>query len=143
MSTIDVADMCEPPEIAGPGFINFRLRPTYVAQCLMAIPPCDDPSSDRVGIAHDSEPVTVAVDMSSPNLAKEMHVGHLRSTIIGDCIARVLEFGGHTVHRENHVGDWGTQFGMLVASRARASPFLVVTLIVGILLLYFLVLRVP
>ncbi len=122
VSAIDVADMCEPPEIAGPGFINFRLKSTYVAQCLMAIPPCDDPSSDRVGIAHDDEPVVVAVDMSSPNLAKEMHVGHLRSTIIGDCIARVLEFEGHTVHRENHVGDWGTQFGMLVAYLLESKP---------------------
>ncbi len=125
VSAIDVADMCEPPEIAGPGFMNFRLKSTYVEQCLMAISPCDDPGNDRVGISHNREPMTVAVDMSSPNLAKEMHVGHLRSTVIGDCIARVLEFEGHTVHRENHVGDWGTQFGMLVAYLLESKPDIV------------------
>jgi arginyl-tRNA synthetase len=75
-----------------------------------------------MGIAKSDRPVIVAVDMSSPNLAKEMHVGHLRSTVIGDCIARILEFGGHEVHRINHVGDWGTQFGMLLAYLRRTQP---------------------
>ena len=122
VAALDVADMCEPPEIAGPGFINFRIKPAYVAQRLMSIPPCEDPSADRVGLEPTREPKTVVVDLSSPNLAKEMHVGHLRSTVIGDCISRVLEFEGHTVHRENHVGDWGTQFGMLVAYLRATKP---------------------
>lgn len=117
-----IDDMCEPPEIAGPGFINFRLKSSYLARCLEAIPPCDNLAEDRVGIERTSRPETVVVDLSSPNLAKEMHVGHLRSTVIGDCIARVLEFEGHTVHRENHVGDWGTQFGMLVAHLRSIKP---------------------
>ncbi len=117
-----VDDMCDPPELAGPGFINLRLRPAWLARCLENIPPVGDPEGDHLGIEPTSEPETVVVDLSSPNLAKEMHVGHLRSTVIGDCIARVLEFEGHTVHRENHVGDWGTQFGMLVAHLRRVKP---------------------
>ena len=119
---LDIADLCDPPEIAGPGFINLRLKPTYLSACLQAIPPCSDASADRVGIERSDAPATVVVDLSSPNLAKEMHVGHLRSTVIGDCVARVLEFAGHTVHRENHVGDWGTQFGMLVAYLHAVRP---------------------
>ncbi|MFQ5414303.1 MAG: arginine--tRNA ligase [Phycisphaerae bacterium] len=119
---LDVADMCDRPEIAGPGFINFRLTPVYMAAALSAIPRADDPRHDRLGIAPTATPEVVVVDLSSPNLAKEMHVGHLRSTVIGDCIARILEFAGHTVHRENHVGDWGTQFGMLVAYLRRTDP---------------------
>jgi len=122
---LDVADMCEPSEIAGPGFVNFRLTPAFLARSLAAIPPCVDPAQDRVGIDPTNEPQTVVVDLSSPNLAKEMHVGHLRSTVIGDCIARVLEFEGHTVHRENHVGDWGTQFGMLLAHLRSVRPEIV------------------
>ena len=119
---LSIEDMCETPEVAGPGFINLRLRPAYLARCLEAIPSCDDPAEDRVGIERTSKPETVVVDLSSPNLAKEMHVGHLRSTVIGDCVGRVLEFDGHTVHRENHVGDWGTQFGMLVAHLRSVRP---------------------
>ncbi len=118
--TID--DMCEPPEIAGPGFINLRLKPDYLAACLQVIPPSGDPMGERLGINACESPQVVVVDLSSPNLAKEMHVGHLRSTVIGDCIARVLEFDGHTVHRENHVGDWGTQFGMLIAHLRHVRP---------------------
>ena len=77
---------------------------------------------DRLGISPTPQPKIVAIDLSSPNLAKEMHIGHLRSTVIGDCIARILEFEGHTVYRENHVGDWGTQFGMLVAHLRAVRP---------------------
>ena len=92
-------------EVAGPGFINLRLSPEFLAQQL----------SGSLNIEKNATPNTVVIDYSSPNLAKEMHVGHLRSSIIGDSIARVLEFLGHKVIRQNHVGDWGTQFGMLVA----------------------------
>lgn len=119
---LDMASICEPPEIAGPGFINFRIKPEYVEQCLQAMPAAKKPDEDRLGIDQVAAPEIVVVDLSSPNLAKEMHVGHLRSTVIGDCICRVLEFQGHTVHRENHVGDWGTQFGMLVAYLRATKP---------------------
>jgi arginyl-tRNA synthetase len=108
-SRLDVADVCEPPEVSGPGFINFRLRDEWIAS--QASRMLDDP---RLGLAPVAEPQTVVVEYSSPNIAKEMHVGHLRTTIVGDAIARVLEFAGHHVIRDNHVGDWGTQFGMLI-----------------------------
>jgi len=117
---LDIGDICEPPEIAGPGFINLRLKPSYVAAQLQAVPPAGE--IDRLGLEPSPDLQTVAVDFSSPNLAKEMHVGHLRSTVIGECVCRILEFGGHTVHRINHVGDWGTQFGMLVAHLRRTQP---------------------
>lgn len=122
LERLDVGDLCEPPQIAGPGFINFRLTPGFLARSLDAIPAADAPDGDRLGIDRVAEPQTVVVDLSSPNLAKEMHVGHLRSTVIGDCVARILEFQGHRVIRENHVGDWGTQFGMLVAYLRRVRP---------------------
>ena len=92
-------------EVAGPGFINLRLSPEFLAAQL----------EGSLHIAQTPNPDTVVIDYSSPNLAKEMHVGHLRSSIIGDSLARVLGFLGHKVIRQNHVGDWGTQFGMLVA----------------------------
>jgi len=119
---LDVADLCAPPEIAGPGFINFSLTPECVSRRLGAVPAAATAEEERLGIAPTDAPDVVVVDLSSPNLAKEMHVGHLRSTVIGDCICRILEFEGHTVHRENHVGDWGTQFGMLVAHLLREKP---------------------
>ena len=100
----------ESAEVAGPGFINLRLRPEFLAQNIQTAL-----NDARFGIAKTDKPQTVVIDYSSPNLAKEMHVGHLRSSIIGDSISRVLEFMGNTVIRQNHVGDWGTQFGMLVA----------------------------
>ena len=103
-------DVIESAEVAGPGFINLRLRPEFLAQNIHAAL-----NDARFGIAKTDKPQTVVIDYSSPNLAKEMHVGHLRSSIIGDSISRVLEFMGNTVVRQNHVGDWGTQFGMLVA----------------------------
>lgn len=97
-------------EIAGPGFINFFQSSDVLTEALGRLR--DEP---KLGIKPPSAPQTVVADYSSPNLAKEMHVGHLRSTIIGDAVARTVEFLGHTVIRQNHVGDWGTQFGMLLA----------------------------
>jgi arginyl-tRNA synthetase len=109
--------LCLEPVIAGPGFINLTLRP----ECLSAevAARLGDP---RLGVPAVSAAAPVVVDFSSPNIAKEMHVGHLRSTIIGDCLARVLEFRGHAVLRLNHVGDWGTQFGMLITHLKQVAP---------------------
>jgi len=114
----DFGALCLPPQIAGPGFINLTLRPE-----LLAAEVARRLADPRLGV----EPVPpggapVVVDFSSPNIAKEMHVGHLRSTIIGDCLARVLEFRGHPVLRLNHVGDWGTQFGMLITHLKQVAP---------------------
>lgn len=114
---LDVSELCEPPEIAGPGFINLRLQTSYLEAQLNAIK-----TDARLGIPTADTPQREIVDFSSPNIAKEMHVGHLRSTIIGDCIARILEFRGHDVLRLNHVGDWGTQFGMLIAYLREVYP---------------------
>lgn len=97
-------------EVAGPGFINLRLAPEFLAAQLN-----QNSADDRLGVATVNPVQTVVIDYSSPNLAKEMHVGHLRSSIIGDSLARILSHLGHKVVRQNHVGDWGTQFGMLVA----------------------------
>jgi arginyl-tRNA synthetase len=108
---LQIDDMCEPPEVAGPGFINLRLKSDFIAERLLEI---NADSEDRLGIDKLAEPKTIVVDFSGPNIAKQMHVGHLRSTIIGDCICRTLEFLGHKVIRQNHIGDWGTQFGMLI-----------------------------
>ena len=104
---LDLGDICEPPEVAGPGFINLRLKAGFVTESLLQI----NRDQAGLGIAKTTEPKTVVVDFSSPNIAKQMHVGHLRSTILGDCICRILECLGHNVIRQNHVGDWGTQFG--------------------------------
>jgi arginyl-tRNA synthetase len=106
---IDLADLCEPLEIAGPGFINLRLRADVLARVATQV--LTEPGA---GISPATEPRTVVIDYSSPNVAKQMHVGHLRSTIIGDCFTRVLRAQGHTVIPQNHIGDWGRQFGMLV-----------------------------
>jgi arginyl-tRNA synthetase len=106
---LDVTDMCAEPAVSGPGFINFTLRDDWIAA--QAWQMLDDP---RLGMEPAARPQTVVVDYSSPNIAKEMHVGHLRTTIVGDAIVRALEFAGHRVIRDNHVGDWGTQFGMLI-----------------------------
>ncbi|MCK6483901.1 MAG: arginine--tRNA ligase [Phycisphaerae bacterium] len=120
-----VSYLIEPPEIAGPGFINLRLRREFLEAALSSVPPAPGGAedvdlaelpADRLGIEPVDESLrrTVVIDYSSPNVAKEMHVGHLRSTIIGDTIARVLAFEGHRVVRQNHLGDWGTQFGMVI-----------------------------
>jgi arginyl-tRNA synthetase len=160
LARLDVSDLAERPEIAGPGFINIRLRPEWVAQEIgkvnriepgpagvsesageggMPTPPLrghvpgegdsmpserraghatrvdESSAEDRLGIPRAEKPETVVVDYSAPNLAKEMHVGHLRSTIIGDALVRMIDFVGHNAIRQNHVGDWGTQFGMLTS----------------------------
>jgi arginyl-tRNA synthetase len=106
-----IRDICEIPEVAGPGFINFRLKPEFVAKRLLEI---NADTGDRLSISKVQDPKTVVVDFSGPNIAKQMHVGHLRSTIIGDAICRLLEFQGHKVIRQNHIGDWGLQMGMVV-----------------------------
>ena len=105
----ELQDIAEKTEIAGPGFINIFLKDTWLADNISRA--VQDP---KLGV-HNPEKQTVVVDYSSPNVAKEMHVGHLRSTIIGDAVVRTLEFLGNHVIRANHVGDWGTQFGMLIA----------------------------
>ena len=117
VDNLDVAAVCEVPQIAGPGFINFTVKPSYLATQLQAIQ-----LDSHLGVPVAEKPQRVIIDFSSPNIAKEMHVGHLRSTILGDCIARVLEFRGHDVLRLNHVGDWGTQFGMLILYLREAYP---------------------
>ena len=99
----------EAPEVAGPGFLNLRFTPAWLSARVTEL--LGDP---RLGVGHDQAPERVVVDYSAPNVAKEMHVGHLRSTIIGDALVRVLTFLGHDVLRQNHVGDWGTPFGMLI-----------------------------
>ena len=107
---LDLSELADSVEIAGPGFINIALRGDWLAARL------DEMLADeRLGVPEVAAPQKVVIDYSHPNLAKEMHVGHLRSTIIGDAIVRVLEFLGHEAVRHNHVGDWGTQFGMLIA----------------------------
>ena len=109
LTHLDLSGIASKVEIAGPGFINIFLAPEFLAdQVSLAL------QSDRLGITKP-QAQTIVVDYSAPNVAKEMHVGHLRSTIIGDASVRTLEFLGHNVIRANHVGDWGTQFGMLIA----------------------------
>jgi arginyl-tRNA synthetase len=109
--TPKIRDFMEEPEIAGPGFINLRFKQDYLTAAvqLMALD-----ADGRLGLPEVSKKQKIVVDFSSPNIAKEMHVGHLRSTIIGDTLSNLLEFQGHQIVRLNHVGDWGTQFGMLV-----------------------------
>ena len=109
LTHLDLTGIASKTEIAGPGFINIFLDPAFLASHVDAAL-----KSDRLGVTQP-EAQTVVIDYSAPNVAKEMHVGHLRSTIIGDAAVRTLEFLGHNVIRANHVGDWGTQFGMLIA----------------------------
>lgn len=109
---LDVADVCQEPQVVAPGFVNLRLRPEWLSARVAELV-----GDERVGVEPAAKPRTVVVDYSAPNVAKEMHVGHLRSTIIGDCLANVAEFAGNRVERVNHVGDWGTQFGMLILQR--------------------------
>ena len=109
LDNADLSDVAEKTEIAGPGFINIFLNPTWLANNVSAAL-----KDQNLGVSAN-EKQTIVIDYSSPNVAKEMHVGHLRSTIIGDAVVRTLEFLGHNVIRANHVGDWGTQFGMLIA----------------------------
>ena len=136
-----LADIADPLEIAGPGFINIRLKDEFLARYLGEIPPPPRDAEtarshvptfprshtepDRVGLAPVAHPLRVVVEYSQPNIAKQMHVGHLRSTIIGDVFARVLAFEGHKVIRQNHIGDWGTSLGMVITGlwylRARGA----------------------
>jgi arginyl-tRNA synthetase len=106
---LNVDDLCLPPEVAGPGFINLRLRDTWLANQLLQLQ-----QDERLGVPLTDQPHTYIVDFSSPNVAKPMHVGHIRSTVIGDALCRVLRFLGHRVISDNHLGDWGTQFGMII-----------------------------
>jgi arginyl-tRNA synthetase len=105
---LDVEDMCDKPEVSGPGFVNLTLRAEWVAGQVQ-----DLAADDRLGVPLQ-DPLVVPVDYSAPNVAKEMHVGHLRTTVVGDALARTLEQHGHRVIRQNHIGDWGTPFGMLI-----------------------------
>ena len=110
LENLDLTDLAQKVELAGPGFLNIFLKDDWLAGQLAR-----NAADEKLGLDKPAQPQTVVVDYSGPNLAKEMHVGHLRSTIIGDALARVLEYQGHRVIRQNHVGDWGTQFGMLLA----------------------------
>lgn len=109
VARLAVDDVCDPPEIAGPGFINFRLKDDRLARETARFLP-----DERLGVPCTSSPRTIVVDFSSPNVAKPMHVGHLRSTVIGNALYQVLRFLGHEVISDNHLGDWGTQFGMII-----------------------------
>lgn len=114
VAKLDVGDCCEQAEIAGAGFLNFRVKPAALAQTLQSAA-----RGEHLFFQPASQPRTVVVDFSSPNVAKSMHVGHIRSTILGDSLARVLRLLGHKVVTDNHLGDWGTQFGMLLTAWKR------------------------
>lgn len=109
VARLEVADLCLAPEIAGPGFINLKVRDSWLAERLGAAVP-----DSRLGVPVVECPRTYVIDYSAPNVAKPMHVGHIRSTVIGDSICRTLKFLGHHVVSDNHIGDWGTQFGMIL-----------------------------
>ncbi|HEY3605918.1 MAG TPA: arginine--tRNA ligase, partial [Pseudonocardiaceae bacterium] len=109
VATLDAGDLLEPPEVSGPGFINFVVRPDWLATAVAALV-----GDERLGVPTVARPRRFALDYSSPNVAKEMHVGHLRTMIIGDALLRLLRFAGHEVTPHNHIGDWGTPFGMLI-----------------------------
>ena len=109
VSQLEVGDLCDPPEIAGPGFINFRIQTRVLAEFVTELL-----GDDHGGLTPSGHPQRVVIDYSAPNVAKQMHVGHLRTTIIGDCFNRVLTALGDDVLPQNHIGDWGTQFGMLI-----------------------------
>ncbi len=116
VENINLTGVCAAPQVAGPGFINLTLEPGFISEAAADL--ADD---QRLGVPTQA-PQKVVVDYSSPNVAKEMHVGHLRSTVIGDCLVRVLEALGHEVIRQNHIGDWGTQFGMLIEHLIESVP---------------------
>src|SRR5438128_5771878 len=109
VSRLDVAEICEQPNVAGAGFINFTLKREAVEKKIAEIL-----HDERFGVASATSPRKIVVDFGSPNVAKPMHVGHIRSTFLGDALARIAKFLGHDVIRDNHIGDWGTQFGMVI-----------------------------
>jgi arginyl-tRNA synthetase len=109
VARLDAAELVEPPEVTGPGFITLTLRASWLTERASALL-----GEERLGAATAEHPRWIALDYSSPNVAKEMHVGHLRSTVLGDAIGRLLSFAGHDVTPHNHIGDWGTPFGMLI-----------------------------
>lgn len=109
IANLTVDDLCTEPQIAGPGFINLRLRDQWVANATQQML-----VDDRLSVQLNAHPKTIVVDYSSPNVAKPLHVGHIRSTVIGDALAKVIRFLGHNVVTDNHLGDWGTQFGMVI-----------------------------
>ncbi|HAL45337.1 MAG TPA: arginine--tRNA ligase, partial [Phycisphaerales bacterium] len=111
IANLEIDDICQTPEIAGAGFINLRLKPEFVANSLSSL----KLDTENFGIEKNQTSKTVVVDFSGPNIAKQMHVGHLRSTIIGDSICRILKQAGWNVIPQNHIGDWGLQMGMLLA----------------------------
>ena len=106
---LEVEDLCETPEIAGPGFINFRVKENTLVSRINEIRKCS-----RLGVENTHSPKKILIDFSSPNIAKPMHIGHIRSTIIGDCLVRVCRFLGHEVIADNHIGDWGTPIGQVI-----------------------------
>ena len=108
-AALAVEDLCSEVSIAGPGFLNFRIGPAALAAHIASVL-----SNDQCGVTTVAKPQSIVIDFSAPNIAKPMHVGHIRSTFIGDCLARVARFVGHNVITDNHVGDWGTQFGMII-----------------------------
>src|SRR5438552_3199340 len=109
VSQLDAGDLCEPPGMAGPGFINFTLRPGAVSEKTIEVL-----RDKRLGVVETESSRRIVIDFGSPNVAKPMHVGHIRSTLLGDALARTAQFLGHEVIRDNHIGDWGTQFGMVI-----------------------------
>jgi arginyl-tRNA synthetase len=109
LRNLDVQDLCEPPEVAGAGFINFRLTTRFLALGVATIF-----RDSRLGVSVAKNRERIIIDFSSPNVAKPMHVGHIRSTILGDCLARIARVLGHEVITDNHIGDWGTQFGKVI-----------------------------
>jgi arginyl-tRNA synthetase len=109
VAQLDVNDLCEPPVSAGVGFINFTLRSDAIEKKTLEVL-----RDERLGVAETESPRRIVIDFGSPNVAKPMHVGHIRSTVLGDALARTAQFLGHEVIRDNHIGDWGTQFGMVI-----------------------------
>jgi arginyl-tRNA synthetase len=109
LAQLDVGDLCEPPVVAGAGFINFTLRADAIAKKAGEVL-----GDERLGVTQAKSTRRIVIDFGSPNVAKPMHVGHIRSTVLGDALARIARFLGHEVIRDNHIGDWGTQFGMVI-----------------------------
>ncbi len=109
LANLNVSDLTEPATVAGAGFINFKLLPGAITAQTRRIS-----GDDRLGVSKSADPKTIVIDFGSPNVAKPMHVGHIRSLVLGDALSRIAGFLGHKVIRDNHIGDWGTQFGMVI-----------------------------